>query len=34
MEILTGGWEKFVLLSKYYYGDQVKEDEKGGLCGT
>jgi len=23
-----------VLLTKYYLGDQIKEDEMGGACGT
>jgi hypothetical protein len=24
---------RFVLLDKYYSGDQIKEDEVGGACG-
>ena len=32
------GWEnekllKFLLLTKYYSGDQITEDEMGGACG-
>jgi len=25
---------RFVLLAKYYYGDEMKEYEMGGECGT
>jgi len=28
------GASGFVLLTKYYSGDQITEDEMGGVCGT
>jgi hypothetical protein len=32
---MVSRWQSWlVLLSKYYLGDKIKEDEMGGTCGT
>jgi hypothetical protein len=33
MEEVTGDW-KFVLFTKYYWGEKIKENKMGGAFGT
>jgi hypothetical protein len=33
-EEVVGGASWFLLLTKYYSGAEIKEDEMGGACGT